>query len=149
MLARTTASSILVHYPRHHHHRRRRERKLLESPVAPIPYFRVCFCFALKKKNLSHVRGRCKRTGTPRQAPVPRDGNTEDKGSDQRDRTKFRRDLGHRLDGRRSRQRSSSLTVAERLRGLGQWRVTCVLVQVLLWRCAGVGDLLLYGFQKS
>jgi hypothetical protein len=154
MIARTTASSILVHYPRHHHHRRRRERKLLKSPVAPIPYFRVCFCFALKK-NLSHVRGRCKRTGTPRQVRIPRGRNTEEKGSDWRDRTRFRRsnnrsgDLGHRLDGRRSRQRSSSLTTAERLRGLGQWRVACVLVQVLLWRCAGLGDLLLYGFQKS
>lgn len=154
MIARTTASSILVHYPHHHHHHRRRERKLLKSPVAPIPYFRVCFCFALKKNPVPRPRAmqenRNAATGS-----CPQERNTEEKGSDQRDRFRFRRsnnrsgDLGHRLDGRRSRQRSSSLTTAERLRGLGQWRVACVLVQVLLWRCAGLGDLLLCGFSKK
>lgn len=148
MIARNTASSILVHYPCHH----RRERKLLKSHVAPIPYFGVCFCFALKNPvPTPRVMQENRNAAT---GSYPQGRNTEEKGSDQKDRFRFRRsnnrsgDLKHRLDGRRSWQRSSDLA-AERLRGLGQWRMACVLVQVLLWRRAGLGDLLLCGFFKK
>jgi hypothetical protein len=52
-------------------------------------------------------------------------------------------DLTVRSSGNLGRMLSSSLT-AESRRGLGQRRVARVLVQVLLWRCTRLGDLLLY-----